>query len=138
MCLLLAIIIYCKNINRTKPISKLSLPPYLIAIVYLSLQSLALIMAEIGIDGDFGSLHPDDTVKTGTFGKEVDVDWNDRTQWLIRIYYSVRFLKVASFYAFLNQESFHKLVYQETVHQVNNLIESLVNRGKENQFATKK
>ena len=29
---------------------------------------------------------------------------------------------------------FHKLVYGETVGQVNSLIESLVNRGKENQF----
>ena len=36
-----------------------------------------------------------------------------------------------------DQKGFHKLVYTESVSQVNNLIESLVNRGKENQFAKK-
>ena len=64
---MLTVVIYCKNINRTKPISKLSLPPYLLTVVYLSLQSIALIMVEIGIDGDYGKLDTD----TG------EVDWDD-------------------------------------------------------------
>ena len=34
-----------------------------------------------------------------------------------------------------DQVGFHKLVYGEGVLQVNHLIESLVNRGKENQFS---
>ena len=67
LCLLFTIMKYCQQVNRTKPISKLSLPPYLIAIVYLSLQSVSLLMAEIGITGDFGNLDKeDDTLMTGT------------------------------------------------------------------------
>ena len=111
ICLLFTIIKYVQQINRTKPISKLSLPPYLIAIVYLSLQSITLLLAEIGITGNFGNLDPDDdTLMTGTKWNQFAVDWSDDTQWYIRIYYAVRFLKVASFFAFLNYECFHKLI----------------------------
>ena len=45
------------------------------------------------------------------------------------VYLKARILK--------NQTGFHKLVYAETVTQVNTLIESLVSRGKENQFTKK-
>ena len=102
---------YCQQVNGTKPISKLSLPPYLIAIVYLSLQSVTLLMAEIGITGDFGNLDKDDdTLLTGTKWGSWTVDWGGDNRWLIRIYYSIRYLKMASFFAFFNQECFHKLI----------------------------
>ena len=57
-------------------------------------------MVEIGIDGDYGKLDKDTD----------DVDWDDHRQWLIRAYYSVRYLKIACLYAFFNQECFHKLI----------------------------
>lgn len=44
----------------------------------------------------------------------------------INVYLKARILK--------DQVGFHKLVYSESVSAVNSLIESLVNRGKENQF----
>ena len=111
LCLLFTIMKYCQQVNGTKPISKLSLPPYLIAIVYLSLQSVTLLMAEIGITGDFGNLDKDDDTRViGTKWGSWTVDWGDDNQWLIRIYYSIRYLKMASFFAFLNQECFHKLI----------------------------
>ena len=68
-------------------------------------------MAELGITGDFGSLEEnDDTLMTGTKWNQWAVDWHDHKQWFIRIYYSIRFLKIACFLAFLNQECFHKLI----------------------------
>ena len=47
----------------------------------------------------------------------------------IKVFLKARILK--------DQSGFHKLVYSETVSQVNGLIESLVNRGKENNFTRK-
>ena len=46
--------------------------------VYLSLQSVTLLLAEIGITGDFGNLDPnDEMLMTGTKWNQWRVDWAD-------------------------------------------------------------